>query len=343
MSSTSFDLSLSAAPRTNWIIGRQDDLTWFIGSAAAGYLALGLLKVGFPFWPLYFIWLVLIDGPHVFATATRTYFDRSERGRRGLLLWLIVPASLLGPAMWAAGQERIFYLFVFSWLHYHIAKQHFGFVMIYKRKNGDHARADFLIDRYCLLVALLFPLLRFIIADYPALARLNFVRGVEKVALVVYVAAGLIFVGRQAQKLVVGGPLNPPKLLLFLAVVPLQWLAFNQAIHSPHGILEAGIAVGLCHSLQYHRLMWFHNRNRYAGPDGATRAGWAATLSRSFIYYFGAAAGLNLICNVIPTLGLSNVGFLQVAVWGPAITHYCLDAKIWRVRGDRELAAALKI
>lgn len=73
--------------RTNWIISRRDDLTWFIGSAAVSYVAYALMAGGFPVRMIYLIWMVGVDGPHVIAIVTRTYFDKQERARLGLFLW----------------------------------------------------------------------------------------------------------------------------------------------------------------------------------------------------------------------------------------------------------------
>jgi hypothetical protein len=66
-----------------WIIPRREDLTWFIRSALAGYLALGLMAAGVPIFPIFLVWLLLVDGPHVLSTVTRTYFDKAERARLG--------------------------------------------------------------------------------------------------------------------------------------------------------------------------------------------------------------------------------------------------------------------
>jgi hypothetical protein len=78
--------------RAPWIISGRDDLTWFIGSSLVSYAVLALMAAGFPLTPLYLIWLVGIDGPHVLATVTRTYFDKRERRRLGPLLWIVIPA-----------------------------------------------------------------------------------------------------------------------------------------------------------------------------------------------------------------------------------------------------------
>src|SRR5580658_6738563 len=86
------ELSTSRLLRTNWIISEKQDLTWFIGSSLAGYLALLLMAAGFPLTPLFLVWLIGVDGPHVLATVTRTYFDKVERKVLGPALWMIVPA-----------------------------------------------------------------------------------------------------------------------------------------------------------------------------------------------------------------------------------------------------------
>ena len=65
-------LAFPPARTANWIISRGQDLTWFICSALVSYAVLAMLSAGFPLTPLYLIWLVGIDGPHVVATITRT-------------------------------------------------------------------------------------------------------------------------------------------------------------------------------------------------------------------------------------------------------------------------------
>jgi hypothetical protein len=187
------------------------------------------------------------------------------------------------------------------------------------------------------------PFLRFVTATVERLKQSSVVNAAMDILLIAYCLALAVFVVRQVQKLRNGVPLNSPKLLLFAAVVPLQWLAFGYAAKFGFtGIIRAGIVAGLFHSFQYHRLMWFHNHNRYSEPESESRFGLAAALARHFAVYAMAALLLNLFLNVAPSMLLANSP-LGSAVWGLAFTHYCLDARIWRVRGDRELAAALRL
>jgi hypothetical protein len=331
--------STSTPWRTNWIISRRDDLTWFIGSAAVSYIAFGLMAAGFPIMLIYLIWLVGVDGPHVIATVTRTYFDKQERQRLGWFLWIIVPLTLGGPLMVWLGQASLFYLFAVCWQHYHIAKQHFGFIMLWKAKNKERDPLDLKLDRWFLLTSTILPLALFVLKT-----RLPGLQWIGSVALAGYLAVVVVYVAHQVRKFRAGLPMNSPKLLLLAVLVPLQWLIFmHAATFGADGILRAGITLGLFHSFQYHRLLWFHNRNRYAVPDGWQKYGLAAFFAKDFGYYLFIAIGLHLLLSVLPQTMNPGVEWIKAAIWGIPFTHYMLDSKIWRVRGNKDLAAALKI
>lgn len=337
-------VSLAQPLPSRWIISKGQDLTWFIGSALTGYLALGLMAVGFPIPLLQFIWFFGIDGPHVQATITRTYFDKAERARLGWYLWVPVPLLLLGPAMALAGFASLFFLFAVCWQQFHIVKQHFGFMMLYKAKNKDRDHTDFLLDRWLLLSSLLIPLGMFVLRTRPIVTRtLPLLGWLPAVAIGFYALLAGGWLLQQTQKLRAGEPMNWPKIGLLLTVIPLQWVALLYASHyGPDGILRAGIPLGLFHSFQYHRLLWFHNRNRYTEPGAVERHGLAAHLVGHFAVYLGIAIGLNLTLNFIPAI-LLPYQTAQAAIWGVAFTHYCMDARIWRVRSDKGLAVALRM
>ena len=341
---STLSIPLGAAKRDGWIISRPEDLTWFIGPAFISYTALALMSGGFPLTPLYLVWLLGIDGPHVAATTTRTYVDSNARRSLGTLLWVIAPAMMLGPLMVAAGGEVWFYMFAVSWLHFHIAKQHFGFVALYRHKAGERDRADFLLDRWFLLTSLMLPFARFLVkSSFVVLPTLAAVKTLDAVLLALYACFVAVYLARQAYKWKSGQPLNRPKLLLMAAIVPLQWLAFRYAgTTMVDGMTRAGIILGLFHSFQYHRLMWFHNRNHYREPQFETSAGLAATLARRFVYYFGSAVALYFVLSYLPNQ-LVPGPYIKAALWGIPFTHYILDSKIWRVRGNKELAAALRL
>src|SRR4051812_17917533 len=154
---------------SRWIISRNQDLIWFIGSAVISYCALGFMALGVGVALIQFIWFFGIDGPHVQSTITRTYFDKAERARLGWFLWIPVPLLLVGPVVAFAGYASLFFLFAVCWQQFHIVKQHFGFMMLYKAKNKD--RTDFLLDRWFLLSSLLIPLGMFVLRTQPVIIR----------------------------------------------------------------------------------------------------------------------------------------------------------------------------
>lgn len=326
-----------------WIISKTEDMTWFIGSALVSYLALALMTAGFPLAPLMFVWLLGVDGPHVLATVTRTYCDREQRAKLGALLWIPIPLLLIGPLMTLAGYASLFYLFAVCWQHFHIVKQHFGFVMLYKAKNRERDRIDFHLDRWFLLGSLFLPLMIFIARTQNLVIHSAVTPWILGVASVAYGTLTAAWLWRQVQKHRSGQLMNWPKLALLATVVPLQWLALLHASqYGSDGIIRAGIALGLFHSFQYHRLLWFHNKNRYGQPGAGARFGLAASLASSSAAYFAVAVGLHFLLMFLPQV-VFRAELLSASIWGFSFAHYILDGKIWHVKSDRELATALQM
>jgi len=166
---------LASAISLLWIISARDDLIWFIGSVVSSYLLLFLYVTGIlPLVPMAAMWAILIDAPHVFGTFSRTYFDRSEwKTRRRLMLGSLL-FFVVGPAMVLAGLGITFFFLAALWAYYHLVKQHYGFMVLYKKKNQDLAPVDNGLDRVFLLVAFNYPFVAFIAGkNQEAYASLN--------------------------------------------------------------------------------------------------------------------------------------------------------------------------
>src|SRR5262245_4762896 len=169
-----------------WIINTKDDLIWFIGSVVTSYAFLAanliLVKLGLSVMIMTWIWALGFDGPHVFGTVSRTYADREERRKRARLYYGTLSLFLLGPAMVLAGRIRLFgtelwgplfFFFASMWAYYHLVKQHYGFMILYKKKNQDLAEIDNLIDRAFILLGMTYPFVRFLTHSYAAKDRLE--------------------------------------------------------------------------------------------------------------------------------------------------------------------------
>ncbi len=343
MSTATLNLPHAESRKSRWIISPVNDLTWFIFSALGGYLTILLFKSGTPLLPVFLVFTLLVDGPHVWSTMTRTYFDKSERKKRKLQLFAIVPLLLIGPTMGMLGLAGLFFVLAYAWAYYHHAKQEYGFVMLYKAKNKDHAAFDMKLDRGFIMVSFILPYAYYLEETHDLTRRFAFMRPVVGVALSAYLLLTLFFIARQVQKYARGEVMNAPKLALLTLSVPLQWCAFAYAIHHEFGILAAAIPINTFHALQYQRLMWFHNRNHYSDMSVKIRAGFAAVINRSIIFYVAAVFLTNLAFYLITGAGLQLRGVWLTAFWGISFTHYFLDSKIWRARGDKQLASALRL
>jgi len=251
-----------------WIIGARDDLVWFIGSVAASYALFALYVGGIvPLIPMVAAWAILIDAPHVFGTFSRTYFDREERQARGRLLWGSLAFFAVGPLMVVAGLGLVFFFLAALWAYYHLVKQHYGFMVLYKKKNADLAPTDNALDRLFILFALSYPFVAFVARDPEASARVpqqlaGGIAYLETILLAATVIIAALWALRQLQRAVEGQPLNVPKYLLLAAVVPMHWLVLLTPM--PHKPIAIVAILTIYHNFQYHRLIWFHNRKSSA-------------------------------------------------------------------------------
>ena len=372
---TSANVIERAEPRAvsvRWIISARDDLVWLIGSVASSYLLLVLYVKGvLPLVPMVALWAILIDAPHVFGTFSRTYFDRTERQNRARLLWGSLLFFAIGPLMVYAGAGLIFFFLAALWAYYHLVKQHYGFMVLYKKKNNDLAPVDNALDRLLLLFAFNYPFVAFIARDPEAMKRVPLalqsgVNGLAMVLLAGTIVLAIAWLGRQVQRAVTGEALNVPKYLLLAAAIPMHWIVLLTPM--PHKPIAIVAILTIYHNLQYHRLIWFHNkkysavRGRSVKEDSSSnptnarqKYGAAELISRRLLYYiaFGILFGLiyqgpRQFLGYISLKGGDGAQSLvtQLGIsflWGYAFIHYYLDSKIWRVRRDPSVGKALNM
>ena len=354
-----------------WIINAREDLIWFIGSVAASYALLVLYVAGvMPLIPMVAGWAILIDAPHVFGTFSRTYFDAAEwKTRKRLMLGSLLFFGV-GPAMVLAGAGFTFFFIAVLWAYYHLVKQHYGFMVLYKKKNNDLAPIDNALDRLLLMFAFNYPFVAFIAADPAAIARVPSIlrSGVNAVAtllLIGTIVLGIGWLARQIQRVALREPLNMPKYLLLAAAIPMHWIALVTPMPAKPIALVAILTI--YHNLQYHRLIWFHNQKYVKdgkgvlpvmhAPDARATYGPAAFISRRLLYYiaFGVLFGiiyqgprqylgyLNLHTGDSPAALTRPIQLGIAFLWGYAFIHYYLDSKIWRVRRDPSVGKALNM
>jgi hypothetical protein len=369
-----------ARPRAvslRWIINAREDLIWFVGSVASSYALLILYVSGvLPLIPMVVGWAILIDAPHVFGTLSRTYFDRSEWTTRKRLMLGSLLFFVVGPAMVLLGLGFTFFFLAALWAYYHLVKQHYGFMVLYKKKNDDLAPLDNALDRVFLLFAFNYPFVAFIASDPSAMARVppllrSGVNTVTMLLLAGTIVVGVAWLMRQLQRAWLREPLNVPKYLLLAAAIPMHWFALLTPM--PYKPIALVAILTIYHNLQYHRLIWFHNQKysrsgtgvppvKHAQDAHATlsdKYGPAALISRRLLYYIAFGIFFGLLYQgprqILGYFGLKashgdvtaqlpvSIQLGVAVLWGVAFIHYYLDSKIWRVRRDPSVGKALNM
>jgi len=342
-----------------WIVSAGADLGWFtLGGAAAAYIFWALWRFAHvPLIVLVAIWAVIFDETHGFATISRTYLDAEERQRRGRWLWGSLAFFLaVGPVMILLHLGVWLELATELWGYYHVFKQHYGFMMMYKKKNADFKREDMRLDKWFFAVAFYFPFLTYPLHDkqaasllpFPIIPRLASVY--ENALLFVLILVTLAYLVRQVQKWRQGLSLNWPKQLLFASAIPVNYLLFRSGMP----LLGVYAAATIYHNVQYHRLVWFYNQNKYARPAPQTKEYGLATLVNSrWLTYVAAAALYAIVFDVVPRfflkdgVGLMNVGTRNQIIFSffaaPGLLHYWVDGHIWKMRSDPELRTYLRL
>jgi hypothetical protein len=364
-----------------WITNRNFDLLWYISAAITGYALIYInLALGVSTLFLLWFWIVTVDGPHVFGTLSRTFLDREEwKSRRKLflssLLWF-----LPGPLMLFAGvmlnQPLPFFIFIIFaqlWAYWHVVRQHYGFLTLYQKKNGEMAGKANPIDYWTFYILMLAPFISFLLRNPEARSLLGLqptssqpeqiillgLHSLIAVTLVFYVAKEIGLVQQKKSW-------NLPKNLFLVACIPLHLFLFLHPYVSTHvDVRMVAVFVTFYHNIQYHGIIWFYNRNRYGEDRRGEKYGWAGKVSRSFLTYYAAGVlftlayrypnwffmGLNVPLapgpNVVSAFALGPhftvADLAYVLWWGFALNHYYLDQKIWKLSKDRKLTSDLKM
>jgi hypothetical protein len=177
--------------RNIWIISRTQDLLWFQGSVIAGlalliaFLLLPKLEqsnysIAHPAIWLLLFWGVIFDGTHVMATYARTYFATDTASKASLPSNAAFAWLLLGPCVavldyWCCtpvpsvvGNAGLlfgaFLSVAYLWAYFHLVRQHYGFLSLYRRKADPH-RAQSFTDIVFLWVGSAYPFLRFNLSE----------------------------------------------------------------------------------------------------------------------------------------------------------------------------------
>jgi hypothetical protein len=345
--------------RTNWIVSEKVDLIWFtLGGAATAYVFWLLWSLAHvPLILLVAIWALVFDETHGFATISRTYFDAQERARRGRWLWgSLVFFFAIGPVLILLRLGDWLELATELWGYYHIFRQHYGFMMMYKKKNFDLRPQDNRIDKLFFAAAFYYPFLTYPLHSKEAADLLPFAvpanigHAVENALLFLLILISLVYIERQWTKWRAGLPMNWPKQVLLVSAIPINFLLFRSAMP----LLGVYAAATIFHNVQYHRLVWFYNQNKYGRQnDQGRRYGLATLVNSRWLAYVALATAYAAIFDFVPrfvlkpAIGAGDANLRNQFIFSffaaPGLLHYWLDGHIWKIRSDPDLRTYLQL
>ena len=346
-----------------WIHSAALDVTCILGPPFA---VLGLV-IAFPQWfgpeavltELHWIALVLlIDVAHVYSTIYRTYMDREAvRTYRFELIGL--PLIALGAMVLLHTLSMQWFWRCMAYLAiFHFVRQQYGFMRLYARKDNV-PRWKHRLDGVTVYAATLAPLLHWHLS-YPRRFDwfvANDMLGAEvpwaaQAVLIVYGMLLLVHVGSEVHAWRSGQRLNLPKNLL-IAGTALSW--YMGIVHF-NGDVTFTLFNVVSHGVPYMALVWAYGRGRSRRGTGMPTALRALFSLKAVPVYL----------MILFVLAYVEEGFWSALVWGehtrtfplfaalpqvtdaavlsvlvpllslPQVTHYIIDAFIWRMRKDRD-------
>lgn len=355
-----------------WIVSARYDLGWFFGGALLSVAILAVYLAGAPILALWWGWLLFFDGPHIAAVFTRTYLDREEWAHRRAVLLASLLSFALGPvclmlnvALGSPYPFLLFLAFAAFYGYYHVVRQHYGFLALYKAVDPDRDRRSFVLDKWILYLGCWAPYFYFLLSHPRARALLRLPADAPEGAALQLVLACLLGVwGLAVLTLILrvvsgtGPGFDHPKgaylgmtlglySFIYFAVARME-PTYAESAGPDQDFLLISILITVFHNVQYIGLVWLHNRNRYAGNGNFGPARWlnrspgvylGGLLLFSFVVYlsFACWTGVFPRCSILPGAQVGPFTMSQIGLclwWGLAIQHYVLDQKIWRLRGD---------
>ncbi len=337
------------------------DLTVFAGVALASVaLVLAAPWLGAvgdtPLWA-WVLLVVCVDVAHVWSTLFRTYLDGEELRRRpGLYTAAPLVAYGLGVLAHLVSPGTFWRLFAYVAV-FHFVRQQYGWVALYDRK-ARVSDAERRLDTAAIYAATVGPVVWWH-ANLPRafwwFVENDFLSGLPRwmgtAALVGHFVVLAAWAGFQARRVLRGEGLQLGKVLLVLAT----WVTWYGGIVLARDDFAFTVMNVLLHGVPYFTLLLRYARGRHAeGGYGAwgvlVRAGLpgfllflaALALAEEFLWdrlvwhdrplLFGES-GLtleaDLLALVVPLLAL------------PQVTHYVLDAFVWKPGQDAALLTRL--
>lgn len=352
---------------TPWIYSPKFDLAAIIGppvAVTAIVLVWGKSIAAMsdtPPW-LWILLVLFVDVAHVYSSLFRTYFDKEEFAKRRKL-YIVAPLLSwgIGVAVYAWLGPVVFWSCVAYFAIYHFVRQQYGFLMLYRR-GEPVGTLDYRIDQAAIYLATIYPLVYW--HTYPR----NFqwfsdfevlhipVVWPEQVTRVVYIVVLATFFIKEARRWIQTGNLNVGKVALLAATAA----AWGTGIILFNGDLTFTLINIVAHGVPYMALIWIYQYRKRSQPVHRENKFLTFFQLKYIPLYVGALflfsyleegvwdravwdEHANLFGSFHITATATALVFLVPLLTMPQVTHYVLDAFIWRVnkKGREEVRAVI--
>lgn len=344
-----------AKTQNHWLFSPYVDLSVFLGSALVSLILIlvgwqaGILDAETPDWA-WISTVLLIDVAHVWATSFRVYFDLEELKRR-LLLYTSVPifGYVIGLALYSES-ETLFWRILALIAVFHFVRQQYGWVMLYRRKLGEKGRLSFLIDSFAIYLATIYPLVFwmsnlprnfqwFVENDFFSLPQIF-----DRFLFPIYIFSLTTYFLKSIYLYLAEGFINIGKDIVVVTTT-ICWYVGIVAFNSDYAFTVTNVII---HGVPYFAIVYFYAKSRRESVGKGYRfftSNWLIFLTTLWLlayieelfWHRGVWHERNWLFGENwnwEDLQIYIVPLLAV----PQLSHYVLDAFIWRKKGNPNLS-----
>lgn len=329
------------------------DLFAFLGSGVftvlgiAGAAYFGILDQWLPKW-LWVVAMICLDGGHIFGTIFRVYLDPVELRRRpylyGLTPLIAYFLGLLVIHFW--GGLAYFRVIAYSAI-YHFIRQQFGWVRLYRYRRAEKGRLGQWLDEAAIYAATLYPLLYLHV--HPAhnvfwSTKQDIIH--VPLPLAPFTVLYWLIMGAYVIKSVgtwcgLGTP-NPGKDIVVSTTAFCWYLGYVTLYGYP---FANTLTVVVLHAMPYYALTYYYTRHRREAGEpvgGALSQGLVPFLATHVVLAFLFTGAWDILASHHQTwlfraswnLPWGILKFILPMLGVIQLTHYFLDAFIWRRRDN---------
>lgn len=351
--------------RRPWLFGARLDLALFGGTAV---IALALALAGArgedaSEWS-WIAGVLLVDVAHVWSTAFVVYLDPAEWRRRPLL-YGGAPLALFGGgvALYAAAGPGWFWRAVAYLAVFHFIRQQYGWVMMYRARNGERDRLGRWLDGATIYAATLYPVIYWhahLPRDFWWMKPRDFIAGTPPW---IATAAGWIYaalLALYAARALVQRPVSWGKHLI-VATTAACWYVGIVATNGDYTFTVTNVFI---HGVPYLALVYLYARN--AACEAASAGGTSARLLGPASPRTGHARAVVVFLATLWLAAYVEELLWDRAIWHdrawlfgdgfdasgaavilvpllatPQLAHYFLDAFLWRRRSNPRVGRLL--